>query len=533
MYFSHAFRKTMLGKDNGSAALLATTTLATSALTAGQFGVYDQNFAVLDYTASTYKPFYIVQGSYFTADTIGTHGGYQESVKSKLINPKYISRIFTVAGQTPQQQVVQIPVTCGLTCDTTYRLRIDVKGSPALRFLSHNLYRVLDSYTGCCSTTYPGYVKDPVVTLLNWKDLLNISPYFNNMVQSRVYRYFDSMLTVGANSAAGVVNSNGTTSITFTSPTSNPNVKVGMRVTGNGVPANAFVTTYTSGSTMTITFPTNSTVYSASAIPSSTPLAFWYDLYNANTIGTVSTSVVGTQALIPGTNVVTGGVIGTSSTAAAQVYTPAADAASFSYAIVNGFSTAPFIELTAAYAETKFGQCTFTPTDNYDLEPLKIIASVLDDAGNPCLTYCIGSSTLGEAGIATIVQSAKQANGVGETILREMILTGRYRQEAFPDGSNIDLFRMREIEANPGVTSMLPVTSRNSLYNKLCILHNVPRWNNPTSVFDNDQYLIEIAVPVSVPVTTLIANTGSGSGFGDYIWKAANAMGNTLVVERF
>ena len=183
MYFSHAFRKTLLGVDSSSA-LSTVTTGTTSDLKAGQLGLFDQNFTAIDFTSTvTTKPFYIVQGSYFTSDTIGSHGGYKESVKSKLINPKYISRMFTVAGSAPVQQVVQIPVSCGLTCDTTYRLRIDVKGSPALRFLSHNLYRVLDSYTGCCDTANPGFVKDPVATILYWKEQLNASPYFSNMVQ--------------------------------------------------------------------------------------------------------------------------------------------------------------------------------------------------------------------------------------------------------------------------------------------------------------------------------------------------------------
>jgi hypothetical protein len=543
MYFSHAFKMSLLGTSPFS----PSTATATSALTAGQIGLYNSSYAAVTYAAAaTTQPFYIVQGSYYKSsgysDTIGSHGGYQESVKSKLINPKYISRIFWIGAKAPVQQVVQIPVSCGLTCDTTYRLRVDVKGSPALRFLSHNIYRVLDSYTGCCSTTNPTYVKDPVATIVDWKEQINSSAYFNQMVQARAFALKTTNTTTAANATAV-----STTSATFV-PSSFTGIYVGQRVVGTGIPVNAYVTTVNGTTNITITYPTQATAPAASVF-NTLSIKYYNDLYGANggtttffnTIvgNAVQPTYVGQATYIPGTNtqatptgVATSAIVGatatlSAATVGAHVYTPAADAATF--------TTDCFLELTAAYVETKFGNSTFTVTDNYDLEPLKIIASVMDDSGNPCLTTCIGSSpNIGVAGIATEVQAAQQAQGVGETVLRDLILTGRYRQEAFGDGVNIDTFRMREIEANPGVLNMLSVANRNGLYNKLCILHNVPRWNNPTGVFDNDQYLIEIAVPQAVGLSSFFANTttsagklstitNSGSSFiGDYIASAAN-----------
>jgi hypothetical protein len=265
-------------------------------------------------------------------------------------------------------------------------------------------------------------------------------------------------------------------------------------------------------------------------------------------VGTaVQNSYVGQATYIPGTNTqsnpngtATGTTVGAASTVAsatsgAHVYVADADAATF--------TTDTFLELTSAYVETKFGNATFTVTDNYDVEPLKIIASVVDDSGNPCLTYCIGSTpTIGVAGIATEVQAASQVQGVGETVLRELILTGKYRQEAFGDGVNIDTFRMREIEANPGVLNMMSLANRNALYNKFCILHSVPRFNNPSGTFDNDQYLIEIAVPNTVPITQFFTNatytSGSinyvptaGTAIGDYILEASIAAGGTPGID--
>jgi len=659
MYFSHAFRKTLLGTDPFS----PSTNTATVDLTAGKLGLYDSSFAAVTFAAAaTAKPFYLVQGSYYKnsgySDKIGAHGGYQESVKSKLINPKYISRIFWIAGKSPVQQVVQIPLTAasgstnvGLNAETTYRLRIDVKGSPALRFLSHNIYRVLDSYTGPANVTNPTYLKDPVATLVDWKEQLTMSPYFNQLVQARVYV---RQGTIGAATSSGI-NSWGTpgvSSATLTFNTSNNTYGLvpGQRIIGSGLPANSFVTalagttrtatltggtattstytvttgadftgTITTGMTVTggglpvgsyidqvttspssyrITYPTQAAIptisgavtaapavtisyptqATAPSLATTTVFKVYNDVYGANggytipytniaaTSGQMPT-YVGQTPYIPGTSAYnTSGLTQTTgtatlptgstitaastvlaSTSGAHIYTPASDAASFSQTAVG---TEAILELTAAYLETKFGNPTFTVTDNYDLEPLKIIASLMDDSGNPVASAPIGTAaqpnalSIGVAGIATEVQAAAQAQGTGETVLRELILTGKYRQEAFGDGTNIDQFRMREAEANPGVLSMMTVANRNSLYNKLCILHNVPRFNNPTGVFDNDQYLIEIAVPNTIGLSSFFATTTTSGGklstitnsgsslFGDYIAAAANvangASGGTI-----
>jgi hypothetical protein len=90
------------------------------------------------------------------------------------------------------------------------------------------------------------------------------------------------------------------------------------------------------------------------------------------------------------------------------------------------------------------------------------------------------------------------------------------------------------------VLDMMSVGKRNSLYNKLCILHSVPRFNNPTGVFDNDQYLIEIAVPNTVLITQFFQNatysaggtiTAAGTALGDYILEASIAAGGVQYAE--
>jgi hypothetical protein len=505
MYFPHAFKKTFLLPDSA----VSFTDTTTSALTAGQLNIYYgvtnggitsgavSAWASVGSATESAVPFYIVQGSYFTNDKIGpVHGGYKESIKSKLINPKYISRVIKVSAKSPLQNVVKVPVSCGISCDTTTRLRIDAKGSPALRFLSHNMYRVLDAYSGCCSTTDPTLQKDPVDTLLKWKDQINTSPIFNTMVQARVYKYATSATSSGY--------ANNTATSTDLTIGSNTNILVGMKAVGGGLPANAFVTTVTSGTAITVSYPNQG----STVTPVNGAITFWTDCYSSDT--NIAGNTSGSTPTIPGTSAVTaincsgstvssgtltGGTLA-SSNSGALIISSFTDAASFSYTA----GQEPHIELTAAYVETKFGSCTFTPTDKFDLEPLTLITSVVDESGDPCSSNCF-TTTYGTSGIntSTISQYPVQAMGTGETVLREMILSDRYMQIAFPDSGRVESLRMREIESNPALANI----SRIGLYDQVLVLHSVPRFNNPTGTFDNDQYLLVFYVPTGRTTTAL------------------------------
>jgi hypothetical protein len=543
MYFPHAFRKDFFVQSSATGCLNSlissqTPTVGATGLTAGQVAFFrkksaagsDSTLESFDPTSST-TPFIIAQGSYFVQDKIGpVHGGYSETLKSKLVNPHYISRVIKVVAKQARQMVVQVPVTCGLTCDTTYRLRVDVKGSPALRFLSHNMYRTLDSYTGCCSTVDPTLQKDPVPTLLNWADQINLSPIFNTMVQARVYKLAVTNTTTSANGT-----SISTTQATFV-PGAFTSIAVGQKVVGTGIPANSFVTTVNGTTNITITYPAQQTAPAASVF-NALSIKYYNDLYSGNQ-GTFSypATVAGGSAtvptVIPGTGsqnptlgaspgitissgVATGANIAQNlagTTNGAIVYLPLVDAASF--------TVDAHIELVAAYMETKFGDCTFTPSDKYDLEPLFIYTSLTDESGDPCVVNCFTTThSNGQAGdttanLATVIQPPIQASGVGETVLRNLILSGRYLQNAYPDSSRVESLRMREIEADP----MYAAISRTALYDQIMVLHSVPRFNNPTGTFDNDQYLLVINVPTNTTTTAFTsalvgaANTAQGSG---------------------
>jgi hypothetical protein len=165
------------------------------------------------------------------------------------------------------------------------------------------------------------------------------------------------------------------------------------------------------------------------------------------------------------------------------------------------------MRVSVAYVDTRFQYCTFTPTDFYELQPLNMLFSLTDESGDPCNVQCFEvSGQYDAAGNIPLpygggTQPGAQAQGLGETVLRELILAGRYRQEAYPDSSRVESLRMREIEANP----VLAAVDRQGFYNSINILHSVPRFNNPTGTFDNDQYLLTFYFESGVDASALEA----------------------------
>ena len=422
MYFNHAFKKSFLAKTPANAFTLVSSG-TTADLTAGKIGLFDaKTYAAINPASipATNTPFILAQGSFFTNDKIGPyHGGYTESIKSKVINPKYINKVFTVAAHSPAAHIVTVGWDLDegpgfqFECGKTYRMRVDLKGSPALRFLSHNIYNTVDAFSGCCtddcSATCTGALVDSTCVLLEWKDRITKNPILSQFIQPQVY------------------------------------------VSDGGDPVEVF--------------------------------SAWDEERGDENFDSVYSCVTGAGA----GDVVAG------------------------------------IKLTVAYEDTKFGNCTFRVTDHYELQPLRILVSITDETGEPCAIKPVGNSSgyvaTGQSNLVTEIQEPAQAVGVGETVIRDLILSGRYRQEAFPDGNFTDSLRMREIE----VPSELRNLDRTALYKSINILHSVPRLNNPTSTFDNDQYLLTIWCLTGATTTTLtnalqdiLDNAGNGLTIENY-----------------
>lgn len=378
MLFPNAFKKVFTPAVVQGNIAVAGSGVNTSALSAGTIGVFDAK----TYTAATAanigsKPFILAQGSLYASDKIGPyHGGYKESIKSKVINPKYISKYFKVTANAAQNQQVTVSVSNVLE-DTTQNLRLDLKGSPALRFLSHNVYQTLAAYSGCAANADAPALIDPTIIAIKWAEEIANSPKLSPFISVSV-------------------------------------------------------------------------------------------------LDTTNAAVDLTEAFTPASGI-------TSSSVAKLV-------------------------IDVAYVDTKFGNATFTVTDHYEVQPLLVYASGVDYSGEPCNTNNI---TVEET------QEAVQASGVGETVLRDLILSMRYEQNVFHDSTRVDHLRMNEIEGHPALSTV----NRNGLYDQICILHNVPRFNNPSSTFDNDQYLLVIHVPTGTNTDNLT----------DIIDAALTAAGNDQV----
>lgn len=134
---------------------------------------------------------------------------------------------------------------------------------------------------------------------------------------------------------------------------------------------------------------------------------------------------------------------------------------------------------TSCALQTQFGDCSFDTRDHYEKEPVSLIFSFLDETGNPCSDCGTSVSSPGQ-----------MAQTSGETVLRSLLLTERYAQNPFNQG-NRDSSRIREIE---GFDPILDAVTRTKLYRVYYLQHSVPRLNNPSGVFDNDQYLYQVFV---------------------------------------
>jgi len=412
-YFNHAFNKVFVGTSG----FVTNPNTPTTSLSKGQFTFVDPNtWAVpgdLDPDTALACPLVLVSGSIYQNDKIGPfHGGYKESVKSKIINPKYVTRFYKVDPCTPQNQTISIGTTpwtiseaegleCiipGVTqkdflCDQTYYLRLDLKGAPILRFLTRNSYFTADAYTGCCPAgALAPTVVDPTTVYIAWaKNFMN-SPLINPFVEIVIFDTTTTALTDGTYPAM--------TKDNFADP---------------NAPWNTYVS--------------------------------------------------------PG---------GPYDGAVAGMY------------------------VTAAYVDTRFGDCTFYPNDSIIayLEPVKIYASEVDYTGDPCQfnTLCVSQ-------VCAPIQGA----GYGENVVRELILSEGYNQTPFYTGTDL---RVREITQGYDVTNTI---DRNAQYTRYFIQHSVPRFNNPTGIFDNDQYLLEIVTESSTVAgldsTAASTNTAASGDF--------------------
>lgn len=471
-YFNHAFCKAFIITGNDQ-----TAATATSAFTPKQWGWVDGTTWKVDtpnniQTAGRLG--YFVQGSVQTNDSIGNnpgHGGYTESVKSKGINLRYVTRVGRAksASATAATSKICLGSTCA-PCGQNFFLRMDVKGSPALRFLNHNAYAVGDSSGDaaanggslpsflCCNltSTPPQAYVDPAAAGAAAAQMLLADP---------IIKPFAQELTYGSGATA---------------------VKSGVEVTATaglkGVVTGAITAAgadYAVGDLVTITQAGASgavvkvdTIGGGGAVTAVSILREGNNYTVASGLPTVALTGSGNNALAI--------TITINVAKATYSFAEILDGTSYTASVDPvGEAVAACLSFEGAYVSTKFGDCSFDTRDHWDKEPVQLTTSVLDMTGNPCNT----------CGTVTDVPGT-MAQTSGEAAIRDLILTDAYMQSPYNQG-NADSARIREIE---GSDKLLAAIDREALYYVYYIQHSVPRFNNPTGVFDNDQYLYKIYV---------------------------------------
>jgi hypothetical protein len=451
-YFPHAYQK-MLVATAAVDPFYPTALQPTTALDAGQVAIVNAttNLTVAPSSIPVYgaalSQVYLAQGSFHANDKIGPfHGGYQETVKSKGINPKYVSDFYVTSPANAVNNVIEVcQSNCAINCETMYDLRVDIKGSPALRFLTHNVYQTLSAYSGCCTfaagATTPDNV-DPNVIFLQWADQINgvgsgnnSTPFLNQFIQAKVWNKTALNTTatgaLGASTVTVAAAGSGATAIL-----AGNKVKVG--------PYTAYVgLSYVSGLSIPLVNANGTPFVLPAAVAAGTAISFYREITTAT-------------------------------------YVPLTGAAAS--------TVTSCMDIIGAYMSTNFGDCSFDPKDHFEIEPLLIYASAVSYPnnsnvinGDPCVVSCF---------VVNTVQEAYQGRGYGETLVRELILAKRYQQEPWYQDP-----RMREVMQDTVLgtsNSGGPEIARASKYFVYYLLHSVPRKSNPDGTFDNDQYLIKI-----------------------------------------
>ena len=464
-YFNHAFRKTFVG-TNGFQKLnqgrLGTTG---NIFPGGSFGFV--NPKTWNIVSTTYNPstigccnLILAAGSIYQNDKIGPfHGGYQESNKSKEINPKYVSKFYRVDPCLPQSNVIHLGNTA-YTDDVALTLAIDTAGAN----LVDGVYTDVELCPpGGALGGQNAYANITVVGgVVTFVELTNggsgfttgdlIAPCVDLPITGEdTQPEFEVTAGVGANCCKKFYCGE-----TYT-----------LRVDVKGSPAMRLLNhnSYIIASAYGGCCPDGS--IAPVEIDSTLIFKQWAEAITRYPVISPFMQIIlvdqnGTPWYAPGTD---------------PAFLVANGVDTWDHYVSPGYITdlCAGLVLNGAYIDTKFQNCTFQISDFYELEPVRLYASEVDLNGDPCLfdSLCVITECQG-----------RQAMGYGESVARDVILSEQYRQNFFHSD-----FRIREITQGYSVFDFI---NRNTLYTRYFLQHNVPRFNNPSSTFDNDQYLLEV-----------------------------------------
>lgn len=479
-YFNHAFRKTFVGTIGGYTDLdggqLGTTG---NIFPGGSFGfVNPRTWSIVPttYNAETVGccNLILAAGSIYQNDKIGPfHGGYKESNKSKEINPKYVNRFYRVDPCLPQNEVVHVGNTAW-SDDSAIAIGITTDGSG----LTPGIYADVElcgagtiNAFATITVDETGVVTEVILTQggAGYSDGDIVSPCVDLPGVDAEQPTFNITAGPDANCCKKFYCGE-----TYT-----------LRVDVKGSPALRLLNhnSYIIASAYGGCCPDGS--IAPVEVDSTLIFKQWAEAITRYPVISPFMQIIlvdqtGTPWYAPGTD--------------------PAFLASLGVSTWDNYTSPGYIDgacaglvLNGAYVDTKFQNCTFQITDFYEVEPVRLYVSEVDLNGDPCLFN----------GVCVVKEcEGRQVMGLGESVARDVILSEQYRQNFFHSD-----FRIREITQGYSVFDFI---NRNTLYHRYFIQHNVPRFNNPTSTFDNDQYLLEVITCGRIPAFEIFVNAWLG-----------------------
>lgn len=494
-YFNHAFQKVFMGTgvdrdlaSTGAAesttnpystgGFITTSASPTSALAElpgtggpGYFGMYNKDtwlsVAEGDLAADECCPLVLASASLKANDKQGPfHGGYQESNKSKYINPRLIRRFYRVDPCAPQQHIVHIGSTNFTSGGAV--LTIDAGDLPV--GTTYNTGTFTDQAT---STTGSGTGLTVDVTI----DALGVITAMAINNPGSGYAALDDLILAGADSGPG--NDDGVVTILTVDAADADCCKAFlcgetyyMQFEVKGSPAlrfanhNLYQTFQADGGCCDTEVPEE--------VDSTLIFIQWAkQIVESEYLKDFIKPIVFDEAGNPW--------FATDADAVAAGWP---DTQIWDNYVSAGHTPGDCggMRLQGAYVDTVFGNCSFDVTDHFEKEPIKILASEVDYKGDPCAF----------TGLCVVEECPPlQGMGFGETVIRDLILSESYLQNFFAS-SGYNGQRIREITQGDSMFSVGGLDLRSNTFTRYYILHSVPRYNNPTGVFDNDQYMLEV-----------------------------------------
>lgn len=537
-YFSHAYRKSFVGTkatqasapgvsagvddgfllDAGLSTAVLADTLAPNALGVGTYGFFtpDTYLSVNNASAAVIagKPLVFAAASLFTNDMIGPfHGGYKESNKSKMINPRFVHKFSKMTGAASEQSIWHVGNT-NLNLNSIATLGAIVPGTGYTNGVYLNVSLTGGSGVGATAdiTVAGGVVT--VITLVH--------PGQGYLVGDILGLPASIPYVAGTLASTSVA----TTQYNINTPCSFDFLcgeTYNLRFDLWGSPVLRFLNHDLYKTLAASTGCCASGAIVPTNVDSTLVMIDWAnqivnDLWLQNFIQPIVYTETGSPLFQTAAQAVAAGYLTPLSTigaaaGSANVWSNygAAGAVGATVPPVGGHIPGALagIRFVTAYADTQFSNCSFQNTDFYEKEIVQMNVSLTDLSGDPCefSALCTTKEYEGFTG-----------QGFGETVLRDVILDESYLQNHFSND-----VRIREITQGD---QYFAAVTRNALFTRYVIQHSVPRYNNPSGVYDNDQYALNIYIP---------ATAGAATAFETFMatWLGAVAVGGVVTLQTY